>query len=83
VNSMPLLSSYNCFTCLKVDTLIEPHRCIAKAMQTYSHPLIPNQCSHHLAWEHQLSVTYVLAASPGLMSLLVNVEIEFTDTAVK
>jgi hypothetical protein len=33
--------------------------------------------------ECQLPIKYVIAASPGPMSLLVNVEIESTDTAVK
>jgi hypothetical protein len=36
-----------------------------------------------LAWERQLPVKYVVAASPGPMSLAVDVEIESTDTAVK
>jgi hypothetical protein len=83
---MPLLSSYNCFTYLEVDTLIEPHTCIANStevVQTHFHPPIPNQCSHYPAWEHQLPVKYVVAASPGLMSLAVEVEIESMDTAVK
>jgi hypothetical protein len=35
------------------------------------------------AWEHWLSVKYVVVASPGLMSLMVDVEIESMDTAVK
>jgi hypothetical protein len=83
---MPPLSSYNRFACLEVDTLIEPHICVAKStevVQTYSHPPIPNQRSRRLAWERRLPVKYVVAASPGPMSLLVNVEIESTDTAVK
>jgi hypothetical protein len=86
MNSMPLLSSYNCFACLEVDTLTEPHICISKStevMQTCSHPPIPNQRSRCPAWECRLPVKYVVAASPGLMSLLVNVEIESTDTTVK
>jgi hypothetical protein len=80
---MSPLSSYNCFACLEVDTLIEPHICIAKStgvVQTYSYPPIPNQRSRHPAWECRLPVKYVVAVSPGLMSLLVNVEIESTDT---
>jgi hypothetical protein len=38
---MPLLSSYNRFTCLEADTLIESHTCITKStevVQTPSHP---------------------------------------------
>jgi hypothetical protein len=68
MNSMPLLSSYNCFACLEVDTLIEPHIYIAKStevVQTPSHPPIPNRRSRLLAWECQLPVKYVVAASPG------------------
>jgi hypothetical protein len=45
VNSMPLLSSYNCFACIEVGAFIESHICIAKStevMQTPSHPPIPN-----------------------------------------
>jgi hypothetical protein len=83
---MPLLSSYNRFACLEVDTLIEPHICIAngtEVMQTHSHPPFPNQRSHHPAWERWLPIKYVVAASPGLMSLAMEVEIESTDTAVK
>jgi hypothetical protein len=83
---MPLLSSYNCFICLEVDTLIEPPICIAKStevVQTNSHSPIPIQCSRRPAWEHQLSIKYVVAASPGPMFLTVDVEIESTDTAVK
>jgi hypothetical protein len=44
VNSMPPLSSYNRFACLEVDTLIEPHICVAnstEAVQTPSHPPNP------------------------------------------
>jgi hypothetical protein len=83
---MTPLSSYNRFTCLEVDTLIKPHICIAKStevMQTYSHPPIPNQCSRCPAWECRLPIKYVVVASPGPMSLVVEVEIESTDTAVK
>jgi hypothetical protein len=66
---MPPLSSYNHFTYIdiEVDTLIEPHICVANStevMQTQSHPPIPNQHSHHPAWERQLPVKYVVAASP-------------------
>jgi hypothetical protein len=42
---MPPLSSCNHFACLEVDTLIEPHICIAsgtEVVQTHSHPPIPN-----------------------------------------
>jgi hypothetical protein len=83
---MPLLSSYNRFACLEVDTLIEPHICIAKStevMQTHSHPPIPNQHSRRPAWEHRLPIKYVVAVSPGPMSLAVDVEIESTDIMVK
>jgi hypothetical protein len=42
---MPPLSSYNRFTCLEVDTPIEPFICVANStevMQTHSHPpLLP------------------------------------------
>jgi hypothetical protein len=83
---MPPLSSYNRFACLEVDTLIEPCICIAKStevVQTHSHPPFPNQCSCHPAWERRLPIKYVVAASPGPMSLAVDVEIESTDTVVK
>jgi hypothetical protein len=83
---MPPLSSCNHFTCLELDTLIEPHICIASStevVKTHSHPPIPNWHSRLAAWEHRLPIKYVVAASPGLMSLLVDVEIESTDTAVK
>jgi hypothetical protein len=86
VNSTPPLSSYNCFTCLEVDTLIEPRICVAnsiEAMQTPSHPPNSNRHSRLPAWEHRLPVKYVVAASPGPMSLAVDVEIESTDTAVR
>jgi hypothetical protein len=82
---MPPLS-YNHFACLEVDTFIESHTCVAKStevVQTPSHPPNPNQHSHLPAWERQLPIKYIIAASPGLMSLLVDVEIESTDTAVK
>jgi hypothetical protein len=59
------------------------HRKSTEVVQTPSHPPIPNQCSRIPAWEHQLPVKYVIAESPGPMSLLVNVEIESTDTVVK
>jgi hypothetical protein len=52
-------------------------------MHTYSHPPILNQRSRLSAWEHWLPVKYVVAASPGPMSLLVDVEIESMDTVVK
>jgi hypothetical protein len=86
MNSMPPLGSYNHFACLQVDTIIEPHICVAhstEVMQTPSHPPIPNRRSRIPAWERQLPVKYVIAASPGPMSLMVDVEIESTDTAVK
>jgi hypothetical protein len=86
VNSTPLLSSYNCFTCLEVDTPIETFICAANStevVQTYSHPPIPNRRSRLPAWEHRLPVKYIVAASPGPMSLMVKVEIESTDTAVR
>jgi hypothetical protein len=86
VNSTPLLSSYNRFACLEVDTLIEPRICVAKStevVQTHSHPPNPNPCSRLPAWERRLPVKYVVAASPGPMSLAVDVEIELTDTAIR
>jgi hypothetical protein len=83
---MPPLSSCNHFGRLEVDTPIEPLICITNStevMQTPSHPPIPNRRSHLPAWECWLPVKYVVAASPGLMSLAVDVEIELTDTTVK
>jgi hypothetical protein len=83
---MPPLSSYNHFACLEVDTLIEPHICVAnstEAVQTSSHPPNSNRCSHLPAWERRLPVKYVVAASPGPMSLAVDIEIESTDMAVR
>jgi hypothetical protein len=83
---MPPLSSYNRFACLEVDTLIESHTCVAKStevVQTPSHPPIPNRRRCLPAWERRLPIKYVIAASPGPMSLTVDVEIESTDTAVK
>jgi hypothetical protein len=83
---MPPLSSYDRFACLEVDTLIKPCICIAnstEAMQTPSHPPNSNRRSHLPAWEHQLPIKYVVAASPGPMSLVVDVEIESMDTAVR
>jgi hypothetical protein len=81
-----LLSSHNHFTYLEVDTPIEPLICITndtEVVQTPSHPPIPNQRSRLPAWEHRLPVKFVVAASPGPMSLAVEVEIESMDTAVK
>jgi hypothetical protein len=52
-------------------------------MQTHSHPPILNQHSRRPAWEHWLPIKYVVAASSGLMSLALEVEIESTDTMVK
>jgi hypothetical protein len=86
VNSTPLLSSHNRFTCLEVDTPIEPLTCATNStevVQTPSHPPIPNRRSCLPAWEHQLPVKYVVTVSPGLMSLAMDVEIELMDTAVK
>jgi hypothetical protein len=89
VNSTPPSSSYNCFTCLEGDTPIEPVICAANStevVQTHSYPPtppIPNRCSHLPAWEHRSPVKYVVAASPGPMSLVVKVEIESTDTMVR
>jgi hypothetical protein len=86
---MLLLSSFNRFTCLEVYTPIKPFICTANStevMQTYSHPPnppIPNRCNHLPAWERWLPVKYVVAASPGPMSLAVEVEIESMDTAVR
>jgi hypothetical protein len=83
---MPPLSSHNHFACLEVDTLIEAHMCIAngtEVMQTHSHPPIPNRCSCLPAWECRLPIKYVVAASPGPMSLVVDVEIELMDTTVE
>jgi hypothetical protein len=83
---MPPLNSHNRFACLEIDTLIEPHICIAKStevVKTHSHPPFPNQCSCRPAWEHRLPAKYVVAESPGPMSLAVDVEIESMDTTVK
>jgi hypothetical protein len=52
VNSTPPLSSYNRFTCLEVDTLIEPHICVAsgtEVMQTHSHPPIVKGTTKNLS----------------------------------
>jgi hypothetical protein len=71
---------------LEVDTLIEPHICVANSrevVQTHSHPPIPNRRSHCPAWERRLPVKYIVAVSPRLMSLMVDVEIKSMDTAVK
>jgi hypothetical protein len=86
VNCMPPLSSYNCFACLQVDTLIQPEISNIESkgvVQTTSHPPIPNQCSHLLAWECRLPSKYVITSSPGSMLLSVNIEIEAMDTVVK
>jgi hypothetical protein len=86
VNSTPPLSMHNLYACLQVDTLIGPafgKIKSAKVIQTKLSPPIPCRCSHLLAWEHQLPNRYIVAASPRLMSLAINVEIESTDTAVK
>jgi hypothetical protein len=86
VNSTPPLNSYNRFACLEVDTIIESHICVTNStevMQTPSHPPIPNRRSRIPAWERRLPVKYVVAASPGPMSLIVDMEIESTDTTVK
>jgi hypothetical protein len=83
---MPPLSSHNRFACLEVDNPIEPLTCVTNStevVQIPSHPPIPNQRSCLLAWERRLPVKYVVAASPGTMSLAVDVEIESTDTAVR
>jgi hypothetical protein len=80
---MPLLSSYDRFACLEVDTSIEPLTCITEVMQTPSHPPIPNRHSCLPAWERRLPIKYVVTVSPGPMSLVVDMEIESTDTAVK
>jgi hypothetical protein len=83
---MPLLSSYNHFACLEVDTPIEPLICVANStevMRTNSYSPIPNRCSCLPTWEHRLPVKCVVAMSPGPMSLTVDVETESTDTAVK
>jgi hypothetical protein len=86
VNSTPLLLSYNHFACLQVDTLIQPEICnneSKEVIHTISHPPNSNQYSHLPAWEHHLPGKYVIASSPGSMSLSVNIEIEVMDTAVK
>jgi hypothetical protein len=83
---MPLLLSYNRFTCLQVDTIITPEICNIESnqvVQTISHPPNSNQCNRLLAWEYWLPSKYVIASSPGSMSLSVNVEIEAMDTVVK
>jgi hypothetical protein len=84
---MPPLSSHNRFACLEINTLIESHICMCRksteVVQTPSLPPIPNRLSRLLAWEHRLPIKYVVAASPRLMSLTVEVEIESTDTMVR
>jgi hypothetical protein len=86
VNSMPPLLSYNIFTCLQVDTIMTPAICNIESnqvVQTISYPPNFNQHSHLPAWECWLPGKYIVASSPGSMSLSVNIEIEATDTAVK
>jgi hypothetical protein len=86
VNSTPPLSSHNHFACLEVDTPIEPLICVTndtEVVQTLSHPPIPHRRSRLPAWERRLPVKFVVAASPGPMSLAVDVEIESMDTVVK
>jgi hypothetical protein len=86
---MPPLSSYNHFACLEVDTQIEPFICAANSTEvvpTPSHPPISPTPNHRRllpAWEHRLPVKYIVAASPGPMSLAVEVEIESMDTVVR
>jgi hypothetical protein len=83
---MSPLSSYNRFACLEVDTPLETFTCAANSTEvvpTPSHSLIPNRRSHLPAWERQLPIKYIVAASPGPMSLTVEVEIESTDSAVR
>jgi hypothetical protein len=79
---MPLLSSHNHFACLEVDTNRTSYM-YYKQYRSRANPPIPNQCSRLPAWEYQLPIKYVVAASPGLMSLVVDMEIESTDTVVK
>jgi hypothetical protein len=86
VNNMPPLNSHNRFACLEVDNPIEPLICITdstEVMHTTSHPPIPNWRSQLPAWERWLPIIYVVAASPGPMSLVVDMEIESMDTVVK
>jgi hypothetical protein len=83
---MPPRSSHNHFACLEVDTPIEPLIFVTndtEVVQTLPHPPIPHRRSRLPAWERRLPIQYVVAASPGPMSLAVEVEIESTDTAVK
>jgi hypothetical protein len=77
---------HNRYACLQVDTTIEPATCeikSAKVIRTVSQPPIPNRRSGLRAWERQSPRTYVIASSPGSMSLAIDVEIESTDTAVR
>jgi hypothetical protein len=56
LNGTPPLSTYNRYTCLQIDPIIEPAVCeieSAKVIQTTSHPPNPNQCSCLPAWECQ------------------------------
>jgi hypothetical protein len=83
---MPLLLMHNQYVCLQVDTITEPAVCkieSVKVIQNISHPPNPNRHSCLPAWEHQLPGKYVVAASPDVMSLAINIEIESMDTAVK
>jgi predicted transcriptional regulator len=83
---MPLLSSYNIFTCLQVDTIMTSEICNIKSnqvVQTISHPPNSNQYSCLPAWEHQLPSKYIVASSLGSMSLSIDIEIEVMDTVVK
>jgi hypothetical protein len=57
-----------------------------KQYKSHANPLLfphSKPMCHLPTWERRLPIKYVIAASPGLMSLVVDVEIESTDTAVK
>jgi hypothetical protein len=81
-----LLSTHNRYVCLQVDTTIECAVCkigSVKVIQTISHSPIPNRRSCLQAWERRLPCTYVIASSPGSLSLAIDVEIESMNTAVR
>ena len=85
MTSTPSLSSYNHFSCLSVEEINEPSSDTCEnetAVQTPSnpHPTFP---PHRPQWERRLPRRLVIAASPSENSLLVDVEIETTDTAAK
>src|SRR3979490_1717207 len=85
VNSTPLLSSHNRYTCLVVDQCEDATSvfdCVKVVPQPSPPP--PKTARIRLAnWEHRLPNKLVIATTPSDNSLNINVEIETTDTAMK